>query len=232
MSEEITEEQLKAVMPKSVQRAINAEMIGVINNLINNTDLRANYRDNILGYTSVMAEGKYRLRDYLSAVMYVSYKLLNNSNVDAYVKTFPDRYQRLVNLGKTTDDIGNFVTAYNKTQLVQKIYAQTMTPHCVLNQDMYQKALNVQVELMLSAKSEKVRSDAANSILTHLKPPETQKIELDIGVKEDSSIAALRASTMELVAAQKKVIEAGVQDAQQVAHGKLLIEDAEYVEDV
>jgi len=82
---------------------------------------------------------------------------------------------------------------------------------------------------MLSARSEKVRSDAANSLLTHLKQPEAQKIELDIGVKEDSSINALRASTMELVAQQKMMLKAGAMHAQEVAHSKLII-DADFEE--
>ena len=64
------------------------------------------------------------------------------------------------------------MTSYNKNKLVNLILEQSMIPSWVLNQDMYQKALNVQCELMLTANSEKV-SDAANSILTHLKPPQS-----------------------------------------------------------
>ena len=100
-------------------------------------------------------------------------------------------------------------------------------PSYVLNQDLYQKALNVQAELMITAKSEKVRSDAANSLLTHLKMPETQKVELDIGVKEDGSIAALRATTLELARQQRLMVEAGALNAQQVAHSKLQVVDVE-----
>jgi len=97
----------------------------------------------------------------------------------------------------------------------------------VLNQDHYQRAINTQVELMLSANSEKVRSDAANSILIHLKPPETQKIELDIGLKKDSTINALRVATQELVARQRLTIESGGMNAQEIAHSGLVIEHQE-----
>jgi hypothetical protein len=101
---------------------------------------------------------------------------------------------------------------------------QTLIPSYVLNQDLYQKALNVQAELMLTAKSEKVRSDAANSLLTQLKMPETQKVELSVGIKEDGSIAALRASTLELSRQQRLMMEAGAMNAQEVAHTKLIID--------
>ena len=65
---------------------------------------------------------------------------------------------------------------------------------------------------------------AANSLLVHLKMPETQKVELDIGFKEDSSIQALRASTLELVAQQRAMLKAGAMNASDVAQTKLLIE--------
>jgi hypothetical protein len=83
---------------------------------------------------------------------------------------------------------------------------------------------------MTSANSEKVRCDAANSLLTHLKMPETQKVELEIGVKEDSSIAALRATTLELARQQRLMMESGAMNAQEIGHSKLVIEDAEIVQ--
>ena len=60
---------------------------------------------------------------------------------------------------------------------------------------------------MLNAKSEMVRTNAANSLLNQLKPPTTQKVELDIAVTESSAVAALRQQTMELVAAQKLAVQ-------------------------
>ena len=92
----------------------------------------------------------------------------------------------------------------------------------MLNQDLYQKALNVQAELMLTAKSEKVKSDAANSLLTHLKPPEIKKVELEIGTKEDSSIAQLRQATLELAQAQRLALQAGAATTLEIAHSRVI----------
>lgn len=176
-----------------------------------------------------MADGRFKIDSYVSAVKYVSHKLMGCTNIDAYVKTFPDKYDRFVQTGVTSKDIASYVTAYNKSKLVNLIFEQTMIPSYVLNQDLYQKALNVQADLMMTAHSEKVRTDAANSLLTHLKMPETQKVELDINVKEDSSIAALRQATMELARQQRLSMESGSMNAQEVAHTKLVI-DVETVE--
>ena len=182
------------------------------------------YRDNLISYASVMADGKFKMESYVSAVKYVSHKLMGATNIAAYVKTFPDKYQDFINRGVDTKDIASYVTAYNKSKLVNLIMEQTLIPSYVLNQDLYQKALNVQAELMLTAKSEKVRSDAANSLLTQLKMPEVNKVQLDVNVKEDGSIAALRESTLELVKQQRLMVEAGAMNAQEVAHSKLVID--------
>jgi hypothetical protein len=52
--------------------------------------------------------------------------------------------------------------------------------------------------------------------------PEKQTVELDLTVKEDSSIGQLRQATLELVQQQKLILQAGVMNAQQVAHSKVL----------
>lgn len=224
MTDLVTMDQFQRVLPKKAKTKVTEEMVDHINSLMGDQQLRENFRENLLSYTGVMADGKYKIGDYINAVKYVSFKLLGSSNIEAYTKTFPDRFQRLVDEGADDKTISSYCTAYNKTQLVNKIMEQTLVPSHVLNADLYQKALNTQAELMTFAKSEKVRTDAANSLLNHLKMPETQKIELDIGVKEDKSINELRATTLELVAQQRKMIEANAMSAQDIAHSKLVIE--------
>ena len=223
----LTIEQFRTALPDKVKKSVNQELIDQVNKTLAEPELYETYRDNLISYTSVMKDGKFKVSGYIDAVMYVSHKLMGCTNIEAYTKTFPDKYQRFVQQGVAAKDIASYVTAYNKSKLVNLIFEQTIIPSYVLNQDLYQKALNVQAELMVTAKSEKVRSDAANSLLTHLKMPETQKVELEIGIKEDSSIAALRATTLELSRQQRLMLEAGAMNAQQVAHSKLQIVDVE-----
>lgn len=220
----LTAEQFKQVLPDKVKKSVSQELIDQINSTLSDPEMYEAYRDNLLSYTRVMADGRFKVDSYISAVKYVSHKLMGATNIEAYSKTFPDKMQRFAAQGVSAKDIASYVTAYNKSKLVNLIFEQTLIPSYVLNQDLYQKALNVQAELMVSANSEKVRCDAANSLLTHLKMPETQKVELEIGVKEDSAIAALRATTMELARQQRLMLEAGAMNAQEVAHSKLVIE--------
>ena len=223
----LTIEQFRTALPDKVKKSVNQELIDQVNKTLAEPELYETYRDNLISYTSVMKDGKFKVSGYVDAVMYVSHKLMGCTNIEAYTKTFPDKYQRFVQQGVAAKDIASYVTAYNKSKLVNLIFEQTIIPSYVLNQDLYQKALNVQAELMVTAKSEKVRSDAANSLLTHLKMPETQKVELEIGVREDSTIAALRATTMELSRQQRLMMESGAMNVQEVAHSKLTVVDVE-----
>ena len=220
----LTIDQFKAALPDKVKKSINQELIDRINTTLSEPEMYETYRENLMSYTKVMQEGKFKISEYINAVKYVSHKLMGCTNLDAYSKTFPDKIARFTAQQVASKDIASYVTAYNKSKLVNLIYEQTLIPSYVLNQDLYQKALNVQADLMVNANSEKVRCDAANSLLTHLKPPEVKKVELDIGIKEDSSIAALRATTLELARQQRLAMEAGAMNAQEVAHSQLIID--------
>ena len=224
---QLTIDQFKQALPDKVKKSVSQELIDQVNTTLSEPELFEAYRDNLLSYTKVMADGRFKVQEYVNAVRYVSHKLMGCTNIDAYTKTFPDKYQRFMAQGVQAKDIASYVTAYNKSKLVNLIFEQTLIPSYVLNQDLYQKALNVQAELMVSAKSEKVRADAANSLLTHLKMPEKQKVELEVSVKEDSSIAQLRSATLELARQQRLSMEAGQMNAQQVAHSRLQVVDVE-----
>lgn len=220
----LTVEQFQSALPTVLKRTVSQELIDKVNSTLANPEEFEAYRDNLLSYTRVMADGRFKIENYIDAVRYVSHKLMGATNIEAYSKTFPDKITRFAAQGVSSKDIASYVTAYNKSKLVNLIFEQTLIPSYVLNQDLYQRALNVQADLMMSAKSEKVRCDAANSLLTQLKMPETQKVELEIGVKEDSAIAALRATTMALAEQQRQMVTSGAMNAQQVAHGKIVVD--------
>lgn len=220
----LTVDQFRQALPDKVKKSVSQELIDQINTTLAEPEMFEAYRDNLLSYSKVMADGRFKVDQYISAVKYISHKLMGSTNIDAYSKTFPDKMQRFAAQSVSSKDIASYVTAYNKSKLVNLIFEQTLIPTYVLNQDLFQRALNVQADLMTNANSEKVRCDAANSLLSHLKMPETQKVELDISVKEDSAISALRETTLALARQQRMMLEAGAMNAQEVAHSKLIID--------
>lgn len=218
----VTKDELKDALPKQIRGGVSDSIVNNINQLLQEPDLALNYRENLLSFTSVIKEGKYKLTDYLNAVRYVSHKLMGATNVSAYTKTFPDRVQSLQARGADAKTVSSYVAAYHKNKLVQSIFEQTMIPTYILNADVYQKAINVQVELMTTATSEKVRSEAANSLLTHLKQPETSKVQLDITHKEDESTQDMRKTINELAEQQRKLIEMGGKSVKDIAHSSII----------
>jgi len=226
----LTVDALRAVMPKRQKHNINQHLVDELNKLVVDPEAREGFRENLVGYTSVLQDPNIKLSTYVQAVKYVSYKLLGYTNQESWMKTFPVRYQRLITIGKSAGFIRSTVACYNRNKVVNLILEQTMVPSYVLNQDLYQKALNTQLELMVHASSEKVRTDAANSLLVHLKQPETTKLKLEVEVTQDDSIRQLRDATMELARAQKLNIESGAMTAAEVAKGKLINGECERVE--
>jgi hypothetical protein len=204
-----------------MRTGITQDLVDLVNNIAADPEVAQNVRENFISYAKVLKEGKFKTEDYIHAVAYVSYKVMGLSNLDAYKNTFPSRYQALVARGATDKHISAYVSAYNKNKLVNLIFEQTMIPIWILNQDAVQKAINVQLELMMYAKSEKVRSDAANSILTHVKQPEKKQVDLNIGLEETSGMAELRGMLTQLAGQQKALIEGGV-PTRDIAHQKLI----------
>lgn len=219
---------LKKSLPDKYKNNINQELLDSINTTLSDPDLYETYRDNFVTYMSVLNDGKYKITDYLNAVKYCTQRLMGKSQIDSYIATFPDRYDNMIKNGKTSKEMSSIITVYNKSKLVNSIMEQSMIPSWILNQDMYQKAINVQAEIMMTANSDKVRSDAANSLLTHLKPPETKKVELDIGLKQGSEVDSLRSIIAELAGERKRMIEAGVVSVKETAEAKLIAQVIEH----
>jgi hypothetical protein len=76
--------------------------------------------------------------------------------------------------------------------------------------------------------SSKVRCDAANAVMTHLKPPENTKIEINMGVKEDSKLQEIKQYMVELAALQHRNIELGITSTKEVAHSTISVIEGEY----
>lgn len=230
----LTQRELEEALPSHLRHNATPALLDMVNNISADPEVAEQIRDNFLSYSGVLREGKFKTEDYLNAVAYVSYKIMGMSNQDAYARAFPQRYAALTAKGASQKDISAYVHAYSKGRLVNMIMEQTLVPTWVLNHDVYQKAINTQAMLMMTAKSEKVRADAANSILTHLKRPEKQQVELNIGVAETSGMKELKDMLTSLAERQQAAIEAGVQ-TKEIAHQKLIsspdVIDAEVIKD-
>lgn len=204
----ITTDQLKEALPAPLKTFATAELAQKIDQIANDPLIANQIKENFISYTNVLQEGKYKMDDYLNAVTYVSFKLMGYSNQDAYIKTFPNRYAQLMVTGK---DISPYVSAYHKGKLVNRIMEQSMIPSWVLNQDAYQEAINKNVQLMRTAKSEKVQAMAADSLLKYLSRPEVKDAPLiNIDLRQSSGLDELKNAITSLAQKQKEMIQEGM----------------------
>ena len=206
-----TVELLQKTLPSNLRTSATQGLVDMLNTVSSNQQEAELIRENFLGYTAVLYEGKYKTEDYLNAVKYVSFKLMKCSNEEAYVKTFPQRYQRMVKEGVKPKDIGSYVYAYSKNKLVNRIMEQTMVPSWVLNQDIFQEAINTQASLMRDPDvSPKVRSDAANSLLTHLAKPKEAGPLINLDMRDTSGMKEMKELLVRMAQQQQGLIKEGV----------------------
>ena len=220
-----TVEDVKKAVPSHIRSNITQPLVDTLNNIAADPLIAEDIRNNFVSYSAVLKEGKFKVEDYLNAVAYVSYKIMGNTNEESYAKTFPHRYSALIAKGTAMKDIASYVSAYNKGKLVNLILEQTLVPTWVLNQDLYQKAINVQADLMRNAQSEKVRVEAANSLLTHLGKPKEGSFQISIGEVESSGMREMREMLREVAENQREAIGSGRMRTIDVAAQRIKAED-------
>lgn len=220
---EVTIEDLRKAFPLKARKFASREFLDLVNEMVKDPDFGEVFRQNIFAYSSVIQkeEARYNTpQEYLNAVKYCTFRIAGLAKNKAYALTFPDRFQKYYLDVQTSSPeektrlnnvLATRVTSYNQSKLVNQIMAQALIPTWIINQDVYQEAINVQVDLMRNAKSEMVRMKAADSLLDKLKRPEAVKqAEVQITLSGDNQIEALKKSLMELAQGQKKLIEEGM----------------------
>lgn len=217
----MTVDELKTALPAHMKHSATQDLADLVNSACTDPEFARGLRENIVSYMSVLKEGRFKVTDYVSAVVYVSYKLMGYSNQDSYKRTFPQRYTDLVAAGADEKTISAYVSAYNKGKLVNLILEQSLIPIWVLNQDVAQKAINHLVTLMTTANSEKVQGEAAATLLMHLKKPESRQVELNLNLPESSGMKELTDLLGDLALKQRELIQAGM-STREIAHQKLV----------
>jgi predicted Ser/Thr protein kinase len=227
----LTAGDITQALPRGVSLNVSPDLVNHINGLMQDEQLQLSFRDNLLSYTSVLKEGKFKADSYVAAVHYTSLKLMGETNESAYSKVHPDRYNKLILANKSPKDISAHVSAYHKSKLVGLIMAQTLTPVWVYNQSAVQEAINTQVCVMRDPKAgHMAKVQAANSILTHLKQPETAKVELDIAVSETNALDELKSAMKQFAEEQQAAIDSGASDVGEIAGKRIAPKSTDIVQ--
>ena len=219
----LTKAEIIQALPPNLKSAVTDKFVDMVNDITQDQQAAEYIRENFITYTYVLKEGRFKTEDYVNAVAYVSYKHMGLSNQEAFFKVFPNRHAALVAKGTSSKDIAAHVAGYHKGKLVNMIMEKSLIPTWVAYQDVYHKAIAVQADLMENAQSEKVRCDAANSILTHLQKPKDAAVAVNVDIRENSGMKELIATISQLATQQRAAISNGV-DANVISGANLIRE--------
>ena len=225
------EETVKGMLPKKLRSMVTEDFVNRVNSISDDVELLDSIRENFISFSNILNTGKYKLEDYFNAVRYVTYKLLEKNDFQAWISTFPERYDRLRKQGKSDDDIRPH--AYKKNKLVNLIFEQTVIPDYVINAPLRQKAINEMYKLMMDENQKGlVRVKAAEAVINATKAPENveAKISLDINPDSLDAVSSLKRATEELARMQLEALKSGGTSLSNISNSKIVTEDIIEVE--
>lgn len=213
----LTVQELKEVLPKQHRSKASQEFVDTINQMVKDPDMADLYKKNIVTYADVLQDGRFKLIDYFNAVLFVSYKMMGMSSLAAYQKVFPARCADMVARNISQKDMQSYASTYNKNKLVTLIYEQTLIPDYIMYASVRHRAIAAQANL-LNSQNEHVVQKAADSLMNHLKAPETAKMTIDIGAKDTGVLSDLSQALAKLSSMQHSAISSGFLNARDIAH--------------
>ena len=169
------------------------------------------FAEQLVTFSSVLKNGRYKADSYIKAVQYASYRQMNLSMTEAYKRTFPDRCFRRHDQTekKPQGTIEALASIYDKTQIVQGILTQMQIPLHIMMMSERVRAANVLAYLMVNASNERIQMESADKLLNHINIPETMKVEMDVGFKADETLTQLNATLNKIADVAQSRIKAG-----------------------
>ena len=212
--EKVTVEELKILYPVKVAGKVLEQAAEILNTATEDMDyvMAKEFRDNCLSFIDILKNSKSRVSfaDYVNACKFATFKLAGNTDVRAYALTFPDRIRRMERDKVPNSHLYQYASIYSKNKTVVEVMAKLVVPTHIMFQDIFHQAVKVQSELMLDDSiSPKVRSDAANSLMTHLKTPEVKQAELKVDVQGSGAIEQLAEALGSLSGKQSEMLREG-----------------------
>lgn len=217
----LTVAELKEVVPKQHRTKVSQSFVDTLNTMVKDPQMAEVYQKNIITYSHVLQDGRFKLTDYFNAVLFVSYKMMGLSSMAAYQKVFPDKCRDMVNRNVSAKDMQAYASTFNKNKLVTLIYEQTLIPDHIMYASVRHRAIAAQANL-LNSTNEYVVQKAADSLMNHLKAPESAKISIEMGTKDTGVLADLSEALNRLSNQQSIAIQAGSLSAKQIAHADII----------
>jgi len=197
---DVTVDELKTRFP-SKKNSITQGVIDYINSYIHDPEFDG-YRlvDSMAANQNAMIKTSASLKQYTDGIRYCAFLHSEDNATQAYIKTFGHR-DFVKNALIARDTIGTESTEYKaltsaasryrSCPLVTEILILSLVPTHIAKFGMRDDALGVLNDKMRNSLLDRDCIAAAKAVLEHTDTPETIKMELDIGVKENESTLSL-----------------------------------------
>lgn len=237
MSNELTLATIQSQLTKSQKLLVDEDTVEEINKLAIDPEYGPEFLQSYLDYLNVLAEApRNNHTHYLHAMKFFTLVEARNNLTDAYVKVFPDRFARREkgNPNCSPEQVKALLrgeaSRYNASKLLADIRRVAMIPVHLIHRHLLHDAIEVNAELMLTARSEMVRQKAADTLIRELKPAEDAVLNIKVDDGQTSVIEQLAKATQALAAKQHEAILAGV-PIQQISSAKIIETEVIEVED-
>lgn len=211
----ITLEELKAKFPKK-KNSITQEAVDLINATLLDPEFdTTTFINDMITYENVMHSSSLSVEEYVNAIRFCAYLQSNPDSVlEAYKRTFANResVQSRWNAEPGTSDynqLTSMAARYNMSPAVTKIKTQAAVPMHILFAGYGMQAIQVLATEMTTAYQARDRINAAKELLAAVKAPDKVKVEVDIGVKENTAIQSLNEQLAMIASTQMAHLTSG-----------------------
>ena len=215
----LTVEDVQNALP-SRKNAITQELVDVLNEVKDEAEFQGEpLLNTAVVYEKLMINNKASVREFVDAIRFCAYLVTMDDNyTEAYKKTF--YYRDFVKERMSADtksikyaELTSAASRYRRNnKLVADLLVYSQAPLEIMFLGWRYKAVGVLADTMMNAKLDRDKINAAKELLVATKGPETKRIELDIGVKENSAIASLNEQLSVMAGKQVMLLESGARE--------------------
>lgn len=215
----LTIEDVQNALP-SRKNAITQELVDVLNEVKDEAEFQGEpLLNTAVVYEKLMINNKASVREFVDAIRFCAYLVTMDDNyTEAYKKTF--YYRDFVKERISADtksikyaELTSAASRYRRNnKLVADLLVYSQAPLEIMFLGWRYKAVGVLADTMMNAKLDRDKINAAKELLVATKGPETKRIELDIGVKENSAIASLNEQLSVMAGKQVMLLESGARE--------------------
>jgi hypothetical protein len=234
MSTMTTLDDMKRLMPNK-KSVITQEAVDIINASVNEPEFQGeSLVQTATTYENVLKGVRASIPEYLNAIRFCAYMLTNEENyTEAYKRVFNNRDFVKARAHLPTDDskyaeLTSAASRYRRSKLVVDILTVSQVPLDLIFSGHRYKAIGVLADVMENGKYDRDRVSAAKELLAATQGTEHIKIELDIGVKEDSAVKQMNDQLIEIAARQKMLLESKATSLEEI--GALKVKEKEAIE--